>query len=139
MIEAAHNNAEGTLAELLVHLVSVIYMVLCLIQVVSLIVVEAVVEHDASDGLLWLRILILTSQLVTHELSLALKFSSEVEVVDCLEAGDLVALKLGQMTAVLAQELVGWHRELGPLLLLLMLRLYHGLSSLLRLVVPLLK
>lgn len=113
-------------------------MVLCLIQVVSLIIVKAVVKHDVCRGLLR-RIFILTSQLVTHKWSIALEFSPEVEVVDGLEAADLVALILGHVAGVLSQELVGRHWVLGPLLLLLMLELHHGLSSLLRLEVPLLK
>lgn len=68
MVEAAYHHAESTLSQFLLHFVTIVYLLFRLIEVVSLVVVEAMVVDGVRIGI-WLRVLVLTVDFTANELA----------------------------------------------------------------------
>ena len=112
VVVAPHHDSKSASTQLLLHFVSVVYLVLSLVKVVSLVVVEAVIV-DLVRLFVSLWVLVLVRQRSLHELADAFVLGVEGEVVDDVKSSDLVSLILTQHVAILPQGLLRAHRELG--------------------------
>ena len=104
VVVAPNDDTKGSSAQLLLDFVPEVDMILCFVEVVSLVVVEAVVVHAA--GRLRIRVLVQTCQLVLDKLTDALILTVHIEVVDGLKRGHFVFFKLRHAGTIFLNELM---------------------------------
>ena len=113
VIKAPDDDAKSAATQLLLYFVPVVDVVFSLVEVVCLIVVEAVIVDLIGQVSLSRWILVLTGELPINKPTLALKLRIEVDIVNSIERRHLVLLKLRQQLAILVYALFRRHWELG--------------------------
>lgn len=124
VVEALEHYAEGSSAEFFLNFISVLDLIFCFINIICLVVVEAVVVGRARA---LLGVLILACKLVLDVLPNSLVLAVEGQVVNHFEFEYLLPLVGGQVLTVVFKDLVWGHRQ-G---LRVALRIYFLLSELL--------
>lgn len=109
VVVATDDDTERSTAQLLLDLITEVDMVLGIVQIVGLVVVEAVVVHAVLR--LLIRVLVLARELILDKCANALKLTVEIEVINGLKRGHFVFFELGHLTAIFLNEVARCHGE----------------------------